>query len=99
MPVAPSPALPVRHHLGQPVHPICSVAEMLVQTFSDLKEHGLRLAFYCTPCQRWTTADIEGLIAAGRGGEVFVGRKPRCADCGAVGTMQVQIRNGMLGTG
>jgi hypothetical protein len=72
---------------------------MLVQTFNDLLEHDLRLAFHCAPCERWTAADIEGLVAAGRGDEVFVGRKPRCAECGAVGTMQVQIRKGMVGTG
>lgn len=72
---------------------------MIVQTFSDLLEHGLRLAFHCTPCERWTTADLEGLVAAGRGNEVFVGRKPRCAECGAVGTMQVQIKRRMVGTG
>jgi hypothetical protein len=72
---------------------------MLVQTFSNLLEHGLQLTFHCTPCERWTTADIEGLVRAGRGGEVFIGRKPRCAECGAVGTMQVQLRNVMVGTG
>lgn len=71
---------------------------MLVQTFSDLLEHGLRLAFHCTPCGRWTKADLARLIEYGRGDEVFIGRKPRCAECGAVGTMQVQIRNRMVGT-
>ena len=72
---------------------------MIVQTFSDLQEHGLRLAFHCAPCERWMAADLTRLIASGRGDEVFVGRKPRCAECGAVGSMQVQLKNRMVGTG
>ena len=49
---------------------------MLVQTFSDLLEHDLWLAFHCAPCERWTAADIEGLVAAGRGDEVFIPHSP-----------------------
>ena len=43
-----------------------------------LHEHDHKLAADCPTCERWAVLDLERLIAAGRGENCFVGRKPRC---------------------
>jgi hypothetical protein len=47
------------------------------------------LACYCAWCQRWAELDLERLVDEGRGGYRFVGRRPRCAVCGASGQWQL----------
>jgi hypothetical protein len=61
-----------------------------VDTFHALHEHDHNLAAYCATCERWAVLDLERLIAEGRGEHVFVGRKPRCSYCYALGSSQVR---------
>lgn len=72
---------------------------MLTQTFADLLDHGLQPAFHCWRCSRWTEADLARIVASGRRDEVYVGKKPRCGGCGAVGAMQARPRRSMIGAG
>ena len=72
---------------------------MISETFADLRAHGLRLDFHCWNCARWRQANLDAIIAEGRGGEVYVGRKPRCSTCGELGTMQIRPGVSPVGTG
>jgi hypothetical protein len=54
-------------------------------TIRGLAEHQHQLAAYCARCQRWAVLDLAKLMEQGRGDYVFVGRTPRCSDCGSAG--------------
>jgi hypothetical protein len=47
-------------------------------------------AAYCHKCQRRPALDLAPLIEQGRGGYMFVGRRPRCSDCGEHGQWQLR---------
>ena len=61
-----------------------------LDTLRALHERDHKLAAYCSTCQRWAVLDLERLIADGRGEYCFVGRKPRCRDCGTAGEWQLR---------
>jgi hypothetical protein len=61
-----------------------------LDTFRALHEHEHNLAAYCPTCERWAVLDLERLIAEGRGGYCFVGRKPRCSYCCGLGSWHVR---------
>jgi hypothetical protein len=61
-----------------------------LDTLRALHEHDHQLAAYCATCERWAVLDLERLIADGRGEFRFVGRKPRCRDCGTPGEWQLR---------
>jgi len=60
-----------------------------IQTYADLLQHGLTLAYHCQPCRRWVDVDLAALAAEGRGSEIYIGRTVRCTVCGEVGSGQV----------
>jgi hypothetical protein len=61
-----------------------------LDTFRALHEHDHELAAYCATCERWAVLDLPALIAQGRGGFCFVGRKPRCSYCNNAGQWQLR---------
>jgi hypothetical protein len=64
-----------------------------IQTYADLLEHGLTLAYHCQPCQRWVDVDLASLVAAGRGDDIYIGQKVRCTVCGQLGSGQISPSN------
>jgi hypothetical protein len=61
-----------------------------MSTFFELKQHQHSLGLYCIDCNRWGTADLQGLIDSGRGNFAVTGAKFRCRDCGSI--VQKQVR-------
>jgi hypothetical protein len=61
-----------------------------LDTLRALHERNHKLAAYCPNCQRWVELDLPRLIEEGRGDFRFVGRKPRCNDCGSHGEWQLR---------
>lgn len=59
-------------------------------TFRDLRSQGHVLGLYCPACGRWGEADLDALIASGRGDRELVASRFRCRDCGAV--VEKQLR-------
>lgn len=72
---------------------------MLIQTYSDLLQHGMAMACHCPRCERWADVDLERLVATGRGEQSYIGRKAKCAKCGERGSIQIQTKCVMIGTG
>ena len=64
--------------------------EIRLDTLRALHERDHKLAAYCPRCARWAVLDLERLIGEGRGDYRFVGRKPRCSDCGTHGEWQLR---------
>lgn len=59
-------------------------------TFGDLYRQRHSLGLYCMSCDRWEVADLEKLIAAGRGGQSLVDARFRCRECGAEAFKQLR---------
>jgi hypothetical protein len=59
-------------------------------TFLDLRGQNHTLGLYCVECDRWGAADLERLIAAGRGEDMLVSTRFRCKDCGQL--VEKQLR-------
>jgi len=64
--------------------------EIRLDTLRALHERDHKLAAYCPRCSRWAVLNLERLIGEGRGDYQFVGRKPRCSDCGERGVWQLR---------
>lgn len=64
-----------------------------IQTYADLLEHGLTLAYHCQPCARWVDVDLQAVVASGRGDDVYIGRRVRCTVCGQLGSGQIRPIN------
>lgn len=63
---------------------------IVLDTFAALLECDHALAAFCPACQRWSDLDLARLVASGRGGETFIGRRPRCQVCGSLGLWQLR---------
>jgi hypothetical protein len=63
---------------------------MLIETYADRRREGYTLAYHCWRCRRWSDVDLATIISAGRGGDRYVGKRPRCRVCNEIGSMQVQ---------
>lgn len=61
-----------------------------LRTVTDLHEQGHALALFCPACDRWSIADLEGLIGAGRGSLAVTDVRFRCRDCGELAEKQVR---------
>jgi hypothetical protein len=61
-----------------------------VSTFLELHANDHALGLYCVGCNRWGTADLQRLIANGRGHSIVSNARFRCEDCGAI--VQKQLR-------
>lgn len=61
-----------------------------METFSELYDQQHALALHCPDCERWGTADLEGLIERGYGERQVVATRFRCTDCGAVVDKQLR---------
>jgi len=59
-------------------------------TFVDLRKNDYALALYCIECNRWDIADLDRLVAIGRGQSEIVSSRFRCKDCGCVAEKQVR---------
>ena len=59
-------------------------------TFQDLEQQGHSLGLYCPRCDRWDEADLDRLIASGRGQRLLTEAKFRCRDCGSPADKQVR---------
>lgn len=59
-------------------------------TFIDLQEQQHTLGLYCIECDRWGVADIDNLIASGRGERQLTEARFRCRDCGGVVAKQLR---------
>lgn len=62
-----------------------------LQTYADLHRNGCSLAYHCWNCQRWSNVDLAAIFAAGRSGQAYVGKRPRCVDCGKYGSPKIII--------
>jgi len=69
-------------------------------TFRDLRSQGHVLGLYCPDCGRWGEADLDALIASGRGEREMVSSRFRCRDCGSLVEKQlrppVPVRSGAV---
>ena len=63
---------------------------LTVNTFAALHANQHALAAWCSTGERWVMIDLAQLIAEGRGHESFIGRKPRCRECGTPGQYQLR---------
>jgi hypothetical protein len=61
-----------------------------IDTFLDLKRQNHTLGLYCPDCNRWGEADIDKLIASGRGERSLVESRFRCVDCGMLVDKQLR---------
>ncbi len=61
-----------------------------IDTFAALLENEHGLDAFCPTCQRWASVNLHELVAVGRGQETFIGRRPRCRECGTQGYWQVR---------
>jgi uncharacterized Zn finger protein len=59
-------------------------------TFIDLQEQLHTLGLYCLECDRWGEADIERLVASGRGERTLTEANFRCQECGSL--VEKQLR-------
>jgi len=59
-------------------------------TLRELHEQRHTLALYCISCDRWESADLEGLIERGLGGRPVVRTRFRCRECGGVAEKQLR---------
>jgi hypothetical protein len=59
-------------------------------TFDDLYRQRHSLGLYCMTCNRWDVADLECLIANGRGDWSLVDTRFRCRDCGGEADKQIR---------
>ena len=59
-------------------------------TFEDLRSQRHSLGLYCIECNRWGEADLEQLIASGKGRRLLIESRFRCRDCGAVAEKQLR---------
>jgi len=59
-------------------------------TVEELRRYRHTLGLYCISCDRWAEADLDGLVASGRGDEDVVTLRFRCGQCG--GTADKQVR-------
>lgn len=59
-------------------------------TFLELHEQQHTLGLFCHVCNRWGEADIDDLIASGRGLCSLTKTNFRCRDCGEL--VQKQLR-------
>lgn len=66
-------------------------------TFEDLRSQSHSLGLYCPDCDRWGVADLDRLIATGRGASLVTESRFRCRDCGA--TVEKQLRPPVPGRG
>lgn len=69
-----------------------------IAPYTDLYRAGYSLAYHCWRCRRWSDIDLAAIIAAGRGGQAYVGKRPPCIDCGEYSSMQVQPPHRRIGT-
>jgi len=58
-------------------------------TIAGLHAHDHQLAAYCLRCDRWSTLDLERMVAQGKG-SLRLPLRMRCRDCGEVGQLQVR---------
>ncbi len=61
-----------------------------ISTFFELQQNHHSLGLYCMRCDRWGTADLQGLVATGHGNSAVTGAQFRCRDCGSI--VQKQVR-------
>ena len=61
-----------------------------VSTFQELLANQHSLGLYCVDCNRWGTADLDRLVASGRGDRLVTESQFRCRDCGSI--VQKQLR-------
>jgi len=54
------------------------VSGIQIATYADLHRHGYSIAYHCWRCQRWSDVDLAAIVTAGRGGQSYVRRRPRC---------------------
>ncbi len=59
-------------------------------TFEELRAQRHTLGLYCPDCERWGEADLEALIASGRGRRRLTEARFRCRECGAQVEKQVR---------
>ena len=70
-----------------------------IKTLRDIHDNGLILETHCMACLRFVPVDLEKMIAEGKGDRSYIGRKPKCQECGEEGEWQMRPKGTAVGTG
>jgi hypothetical protein len=69
---------------------VSEAVEHRYETARQFVEGGYEIGLYCSPCKRWTVADLNALIAAGRGDVPMRELSLVCRECRS--RMEMQLR-------
>ncbi len=61
-----------------------------ITNIAELHQQNHSLALYCTSCNRWGEANLDGLVRSGKGDKPVTEAKFRCRDCGEIVEKQVR---------
>jgi len=70
-----------------------------IKTLRDLLENDFILEAHCIFCLRFIPVDLEVMIAKGKGDRSYIGKKPKCQECGQEGEWQIRPKGTAVGTG